>query len=136
MLQKFYKNETLRQFFKFCIVGVFNTIIDYGVYLFFSRVILFYFLYANIVSVLVAMTFSFFVNKYWTFENKEKKMASQYLKFFLIAIVYFAIYNSIFFVCVFYLGIFDLLSKLIAIAVGLFWNFFANKYWTFKKSLA
>jgi dolichol-phosphate mannosyltransferase len=133
MLQKIYKKEIVSQFVKFCLVGVFNTIVDYGVYLFFSRLVGLYFLYSNILSILVAMTFSFFANKYWTFGNLENKLASQYLKFFLISIVYFLLYNTIFYLGVKYLGIYDLLVKLIAIVIGVFWNFLANKYWTFRE---
>lgn len=135
MLEKLYKNETLRQFIKFCIVGIFNTIIDYGVYLFFNRFAGLYFLYANILAILTAMTFSFFVNKYWTFKNYEEKIKIQYLKFFSIGIVYFIIYNAIFYYGVHNLKIYDLVAKLIAITIGLFWNFIANKHWTFKKNV-
>jgi putative flippase GtrA len=134
MLNNFYKKETFRQFIKFCLVGIFNTIIDYGVYLFFTRSLGLYFLYANILAILIAMTFSFFVNKYWTFKNFEKKIKSQYAKFFLIGIVYFFLYNIIFYLCVHNFKIYDLLAKIIAIAIGLSWNFVANKYWTFRKS--
>lgn len=130
----FYKKETFWQFVKFCLVGVINTIIDYGVYLFFSRELGLFFLYANMLAILVAMTLSFFVNKYWTFNNFEKKLKSQYAKFFLIGVVYFFLYNIIFYLCVHNLKIYDLLAKLIAIAIGLCWNFVANKYWTFRKS--
>ncbi|MBN1326221.1 GtrA family protein [Candidatus Falkowbacteria bacterium] len=135
MLAILNKNETLRQFIKFCVVGFGNTIIDYGVYLFFSRLIDLYYLYANILAILVAMTFSFFVNKYWTFGNFEKEIKIQYAKFFLIGIVYFILYNAIFYLCVNNLLIYDLLAKIIAIAIGLFWNFIANKYWTFRKNV-
>lgn len=134
MLNYFYKKETPWQFVRFCIVGIFNTIIDYGVYLFFSRIMGLFFLYANILAILVAMTFSFFVNKYWTFNNFEKKIKSQYAKFFLIGIVYFVLYNLIFYISVNNFQIYDLWAKVIAIAIGLFWNFIANKYWTFKKN--
>lgn len=119
---------------RFCVVGIINTIIDYGVYLFFSRSIGFFYLYANILAILVAMTFSFFANKYWTFGNFENKLKSQYAKFFLIGIVYFILYNSILYLSVNNLHIYDLLAKVIAIVIGLFWNFIANKYWTFKKN--
>ncbi len=133
MLQDLYRKETFWQFVRFCVVGIFNTIIDYGVYLFFSRSIGLFFLYANMLAILVAMTFSFFVNKYWTFNNFEKKIKSQSAKFFLIGIVYFFLYNIIFYIGVHNLNMYDLLAKVIAIVIGLSWNFMANKYWTFKK---
>jgi len=134
MIRDFYKKETLWQLVRFCVVGVFNTIIDYGVYLFFSRSVGLFFLYANILAILAAMTFSFFVNKYWTFSNFENKIKSQYAKFFLIGVVYFILYNSIFYFSVNNFKIYDLWAKVIAIAIGLSWNFIANKYWTFKKN--
>lgn len=130
-----FKNETFRQFMRFCVVGIINTIIDYGVYLFFSRSIGLFYLYANILAILVAMTFSFFANKYWTFGNFENKLKSQYTKFFLIGVIYFILYNSIFYLSIINLHIYDLLAKVIAIAIGLFWNFIANKYWTFRKNI-
>ncbi|MCX6745860.1 MAG: GtrA family protein [Candidatus Parcubacteria bacterium] len=131
-MTKFLKHEIVRQFVKFCLVGVLNTLIDFGVYLFFSRWLGLYYLFANFISVIVAMTFSFFLNKYWTFQNSEKKIKSQYLKFALVNLVYFLLYNVIFFCLVNYLNVYDLGAKVAAIAIGLFWNFLANRYWTFK----
>ena len=131
MIKFLIKQKIVRQFVKFCMVGVVNTIIDYAVYLFFSRLVGLYFLYANIIAILVAMTFSFVINKYWTFRNKENKLKSQYVKFALVNSVYFIINNSIFFALVNYFEVLDLWSKLVAIIIGTFWNFFANRYWTF-----
>ncbi|MFA5187876.1 MAG: GtrA family protein [Patescibacteria group bacterium] len=127
-----FKKLIYRQFFKFCLVGAINTVIDFSVYLFFNRVLGLYFLYANILAILAAMTFSFFVNKYWTFQNNEKKLHTQYLKFALVNLVYFLLYNSILFGLVEYFKVFDLAAKIIAIIIGLFWNFFANRRWTFR----
>ena len=129
------KKEICRQFIKFCIVGVINTIIDYALYLLFSRVMGVYFLYANLLSVSLAMTSSFIFNKYWTFKDQNKSIKTQYLKFVVVNIVYFILNNSIVFALVRYLKIYDLLAKVIAIIVGLFWNFLANRYWTFKKKI-
>jgi putative flippase GtrA len=126
-----FKKQIYRQFFKFCLVGLMNTAIDFSVYLFFSRTLGLYFLYANILAILLAMTFSFWANKYWTFQNNEKKIKLQYLKFALVNLVYFLLYNSIFFSLVEYFKLFDLTAKIAAIMIGLFWNFFANRYWTF-----
>ncbi len=131
-VNKLVQKEICRQFIKFCLIGLLNTIIDYSIYLFFSRSIGLYFLYANIISISVAMTFSFFANKYWTFQNKDKRLKTQYLKFAAVNVVYFFLNNSILFVLVTYLAVFDLLAKIIAIIIGLSWNFFVNRHWTFR----
>lgn len=126
------QKEIIKQFVKFCLVGFLNTFVDFGVYLFFSRIVGLYFLYANIFAVFVAMTSSFILNKYWTFQNHGQSIKMQYLKFFLVNIVYFFLNNSIIYILVNQLRVFDLLAKIIAIGIGLIWNFFANRYWTFK----
>jgi len=128
------KQEICKQFVRFCLVGIINTVVDFSVYLFFSRVIGLYFLLANILAILAAMTVSFILNKYWTFANLEKKIKTQYLKFALVNLVYFFLNNSIVLCLVDYLNLYDLWAKVIAIIIGLFWNFFANRYWTFKNT--
>jgi putative flippase GtrA len=128
-------NTIFKQFVKFCLVGVINTAIDYSVYLFFTRLLGVYFLLANIAAILVAMTFSFFANKFWTFQNKEKELKKQYLKFALVMAIYFLLYNTIFFSLVKYFNVYDLLAKVVAIIIGLFWNFFASKHFAFKSKI-
>ncbi len=136
LLKKISKKKIVRQLFKFCLIGICNTIIDYSIYLFFSRFVGLYFLYANIISISVAMTFSFFANKYWTFQNTDKRLKSQYLKFAAVNVVYFFLNNAILFLLVTFFGLFDLLAKVIAIMIGLSWNFFINRHWTFRNSEA
>jgi putative flippase GtrA len=131
--RKLLKQEMLRQFIKFCIIGAINTLLDFGIYIFLSRVLGFYFLYANITSVTLAMASSFILNKYWTFKNFDKGLKQQSIKFILVNLVYFFLNNSIVYISVHFFQAHDLLAKMIAVAIGLFWNFGANKYWTFKK---
>jgi len=134
LCSKFFKSEIFRQFTKFCLVGFLNTFVDFGVYLFFSRIVGLYFLYANFLAVFVAMTSSFILNKYWTFKNHDNNLKVQYLKFTLVNIVYFFLNNAIFFSAVHYLRLFDIWAKVLAIGIGLIWNFLANRYFTFKKN--
>jgi putative flippase GtrA len=134
LFNKFLKSEIAKQFVKFCLVGFLNTLVDFGVYLFFSRVIGLYYLYANLLAVFVAMTSSFVLNKYWTFKNNDHDLSKQYLKFTLVNVVYFLLNNAIFFSAVHYLKFFDIWAKVVAIGIGLIWNFLANRYFTFRKN--
>ncbi|MCX6743015.1 MAG: GtrA family protein [Candidatus Parcubacteria bacterium] len=134
MLKKIYQHQTMRQFVRFCLVGLANTFVDFLVYLFFSRVMGLYYLVANIISVFVAMSSSFIFNKYWTFKNTDNNHKVQLVKFTLVNIVYFLLNNSIVFSLVHFAKIDDLPAKVVAVAVGMFWNFGANKLWTFRKS--
>ncbi len=126
LFNKVSNNEVARQFVKFCLVGFLNTFVDFGVYLFFNRIIGLYFLYANLLAVLV--------NKYWTFRNHDRNLSRQYIKFTLVNIVYFFLNNAIFYSAVHYFKFFDLWAKVVAIGIGLIWNFLANRYFTFRKT--
>lgn len=64
---------------KFCITGGSATLIDYCIYMLLSGLI-----YPNIaktISMLVAAVYSFFINKKWTFQNKERMNLTIIFKF-------------------------------------------------------
>jgi dolichol-phosphate mannosyltransferase len=127
----FLKYPALKQFTKFCLVGFFNTAIDFLVYLFLTRLFIIYFVLANACSFLVAVTWSFIFNKYWTFRNGEKKIKKQYLQFLFINVIGLILNTLILYTFVTYFNLYDLLAKALAIVIVLFWNFGMNRYWTF-----
>lgn len=130
------KRFGIRQFIKFGIVGGMNTAIDYSIYYFLTRSFDYFqehFLIANLMSFIIAVTNSFLWNKYWTFRDKGKKYHIQFPKFFMVNIIALTISQITLYLLVKELGMNDLISKAVAIVIALFWNFFMNKYWVFKK---
>lgn len=125
--------DIFKQFLKFCLVGVLNTLLDFAVYWFLTRSLGMYFFYANFISVLVAMSFSFVMNKFWTFSNFNKNIKKQYLQFAAVNLIYYILNNAIIFLGVNYLLIGDLWAKVLSTAIGLIWSFGANKVWTFRE---
>lgn len=128
------KRFGMRQFVKFVLVGFVNTGIDYGVYILLTRVSEFFrenFLIANLISFLVAVSNSYLMNKYWTFRDKETRYHVQFSKFTLVNVVALSISELILYFLVNGAGLYDLLSKAVAVVTVVFWNFFANKYWVF-----
>ena len=119
------------QFIKFCLIGVLNTGIDFLLYGLLTRVFDVFFLLANIISVVVAMTFSFFANKTITFKNKETGILKQYSKFVFINTFGLILNNIILFIGVRVLNLNDLLAKFGAIVLTLVVNFIGMKYWAF-----
>ena len=123
------------QMMKFALVGISNTLIDFFIYFLLTRTFLFwqkYYLGANFASFFVACTWSFFINKNWTFKNKEEKISSQYPKFFIVSVVGLIFTEGTLFLLVEYFDFYDLLAKIAAVIVVFFWNFSVNKFWTFK----
>ena len=122
-----------QQFFKFCVVGTMGAIIDIaGLYILVEFVGVYYLLAATM-SFIVAVINNYFLNKHWTFRNKSENNAKQFIGFLLVSIVGLLINLGAIYALTEWLVIWYLLSKAIASIIVLFWNFFMNKYVTFKK---
>jgi len=123
-----------RQFIKFCIVGFSNLIIDFSVYLFFTRFLDLYFIYANFISFTIAVSWSFTLNKRWTFKMRvAEKVRTQYMQFFIVNIIGIIIQTSILYYLVEKQSWFDLYAKGVAVVLAVFWNFGVSKFWIFRE---
>jgi len=134
------KYPGLFQFFKFSVVGVTGTIIDFSFFALLSRIFGLYYIWATAISVFLAIVNNFFLNKYWTFKKGQSgKVKEEYLKFFIVSIINYLLNIGItYFIVEFtqFERVFgnneDFFAKVVAIAIVLFSNYFGNKYWTFK----
>lgn len=141
------KHERIR-FLKFSFVGVTGTIVDFGVMNLLTLLIHLAPIYAQVISFTVAVVNNFLWNRYWTYpESRSKNPRKQLLLFFVINIVgilirtliFSPLNNSILNLLAqtqINLPIEDfILSYNLALAgsivIILFWNFFANRYWTY-----
>lgn len=129
-----------KRFIKFAIVGTLGATVDFSVL---NLLVLAFNVpkeYANIVSVICAISSNFIWNRLWTFpESRERPLHTQFGQFALVNLLGLAINQAVF------LGtdamIFDKLfahpldynvAKAMAIIVVLFWNFFVNRKTTYK----
>lgn len=141
MLLKLYQRyrPLIGQFIRFALIGIFNTGIDYGIYYVLTRYVGWFDgpygkEIAQSIAFIVAATNSYFMNKYITFKDKSKQVGVQYLKFFAVSAIGFGL-NLLFFTILLRFGLFDIVAKVLTTGVVLFWNFLANKFWTFKQKI-
>jgi len=146
--------ETAKQFIKFAMIGVLNTGVDLVILN--AETILSgitegtgYAIQKGL-SFLVAVTFSYFLNKYWAFRDKSKEEeGKKFSQFLFVSIVGMLINVSVATITVTYLK--DPVNSLLNIpflvndqlwvsigalagtAIGLIWNFTGYKLWVFKK---
>ena len=126
MVQR-YKSE-----FKFILAGASSTLIDFCLYMLLSNWLSVSF--SKIISMSIASTFSFFLNKNWTFENSEKinkimvvkYIGAQLLNIFVNTSINTIIYN---------LTNNKLISFVIATAIAMIVNYFSQKIIVFKKEV-
>ncbi len=142
------KKQELVRFFKFALVGVTGTIVDFGIMNLVNLAFGVPLLWAQGISFIIAVINNFLWNRYWTYpDSRSKKAPKQLLQFFMISSVGLIIRTPL----ISWLNriILDLLetttlqlplenfvvSQNLALAASiliiLFWNFFANRLWTY-----
>lgn len=141
-IKKLKRSNSTRQFIRFCIVGISNTLLGYIIYII-SMVVLssfhyrFDYLVSNIISFIISVFWSFYFNQKFVFQLKTNRLFDTFLSLlrcyssYTISCV--LLYNIVAFllveICVFNKYIVPIICLTIAIPL----NFILNKYWTFKE---
>ena len=124
------------QFLKFSIVGITNTAIDFIVYFLLTRGFDFWadhYLWAHVISFSLAVTNSFIWNSRWTFDVGRELKLKRYWRFFVVSVIALLLTQVTLGYLVEFAGVFDLFAKIMAVVVSVAVNFFANRYFVFKK---
>lgn len=123
--------STIKQFLKFGIVGVSNTLISLGVYylLYFMGV---NYLIANTMGFIISVLNSYYWNNRYVFKKTQKGHLKPLMKTFMSYGLTFLLSTGLLFLMVNYLGISKVVAPIIAIIITIPINFFMNKLWAFK----
>lgn len=122
------------RFIRYCIIGVFNTILDFGIYIGLTRGFEFWqkhYLAANALTFITVVTWSYFWNKYWAFRDRSGGHGKQYIKFVMATLVGIGIAESVLYSGVRWMHLIDLWAKVIAGPLVVLWNFSAYRFWAF-----
>ncbi|HET6446363.1 MAG TPA: GtrA family protein [candidate division Zixibacteria bacterium] len=148
------------RFTKFLVVGTLGFIIDFGTLTFLVEVVdlpglvadntqfseLVGLVLANTISFTLAVISNFTLNRFWTYpESRSVRKRVQLPQFTVVSIAGLVINNIIFALSVplfdRLISAFDIVptaieayipAKILATIVVLFWNFFVNRYWTYR----
>ncbi|MCL5795422.1 MAG: GtrA family protein [Patescibacteria group bacterium] len=126
-------NKNVKQFIKFSVVGIVGTGVDWLFYFIFSRWLHLFYLIAKIISFIVAAINNYILNRVWTFRSKEKNIGKEFIKFIIVSTVGLILNALIMYIVVSKLKYSDFWGLILATAIVMFWNFFANKFWTFRE---
>lgn len=126
------RRPSIAQFVKFSLVGASNTLIDFLLYALLTRAFHWHYLPANVFSFSVAATWSYTLNRRWTFRDRTSRIRRQYPKFFLVAVIGLGLTSLFLAVFIDLIGLHDLIAKAITVVLVTFWNFSANRTWTFR----
>lgn len=130
------RHRVARQFIKFAMVGVLNTVVDFGVYAAGIFWLDLHYLVANIFAFLAAASNSYLLNRRWTFRSQDPRWHRQATKYFIVLAIGFGLNELFLYLLVEHGQLGKFMGKAIAVAIVLFWNFGANKLWTFSATSA
>jgi putative flippase GtrA len=144
-----------QRFMRFALVGVFGFFVDFGVYNLVLKILPTSTPYttpvviAGVISFMAAIASNFIWNRYWTYpDSRTKPIVGQLAQFSIISIMGLGIRVPLLWILepplrhlfeVLPLSLehemVDILAHnadlIIAVGVVMFWNFFANRYWTY-----
>ncbi len=130
-----YRHATARQLIKFCIVGTVNTLVDFSVYIFMTRIFEFWgerLVLAAVVSYCCGMVSSFTLNNFWTFRKKRDGMAGRMPKYLMVTFASLGL-NALLMYTLINLGVYDIIAKVFATGCVILWNFTLYKKWAFRE---
>lgn len=82
-MKRLYSNY--HEMIDYLIVGILTTIVNFSVFFFFDSVVDISYLIANALSILVAIVFSFYLNKKYVFKSKSANIQAWFREFALFA---------------------------------------------------
>lgn len=139
------------RFFKFAVVGVIGAVVDFGIFNFLTALTPTPAVLASVISFIAAVFSNFTWNRYWTYpDSRSRRISVQLMEFAFISLMGLTIRTPLFAILekplsrmfsAFHLPILSSLNPnflghnlalAIAVIVVMFWNFFVNRYWTYR----
>ena len=116
------------QFFRYLFVGGFAFIVDFSLLYVFSDICGIYYLISAALSFIISLIVNYLISVYWVFnKNKIDNKLFEFGVFSLIGVIGLIFTEIILYLCTDIFGIYYLVSKIIATAIVMFWNFLARR---------
>ena len=123
------RNKLLKQAIKYFFVGGICTILDFSVLFLLAEFCNINYVISSSISFLCGVTLNYFICTYWVFDvHVVKKKRYEFLLYLFISLIGMAVNTVAIWALTEYLGLYFMLSKLLATGFTYFWNFFARKY--------
>lgn len=138
------------RFLRFAVVGVIGAVVDFGVMNLLVNLFHLPLVPAGTISFICAILSNFTWNRYWTYpDSRSKRVVRQLLEFFVVSVLGLAIripilailepityrfFTNLPFTIPFFTANFlsDNFTLAVAVIIVMFWNFFVNRYWTYR----
>ncbi len=119
------------RFFKFGVVGVLGTCIDFSTTWLLKEKCHVKKFVANTIGFVVAASSNYILNRIWTWQSQSQQVVEEYIKFFGVSLVGLGLNTLILYLLNEKVRWSFWWSKVLATGVVMIWNFLANNFFTF-----
>lgn len=131
MMKKLFKERTdniFLQFFRYIFVGGTAFVVDFFFLYFLSDICGIYYLISGVLSFIISVLVNYIMSTKWVFnqENIENKLV-EFNLFIIISTIGLVFTEILLYVFTDIIGLYYLISKIIAAIIVLFWNFIARR---------
>ncbi|MBU1202651.1 GtrA family protein [Patescibacteria group bacterium] len=126
-----FAKENNKQIAKYATVGLTAGVVDFSILFILTDLAGWHYLVSATFSFILSALVNYTLNRIWTFRSNGKRR-KQLPVFFIIATLGLLINNNMMYISVEHWGFHYLVAKILASALVTFWNFFGNKYFTFR----
>lgn len=123
----------LSSFYRYNIVALTSTAVDFSVLIFFTEVLQFWYLFSAFLGAFVGGVTGFILGRNWVFKKKEDMLSTQAIRYLLVWVSSILLNTIGLYLVVEFIGVQYIISKIIvALVVGVVFNFLMHKNFTFK----
>lgn len=118
----------INQIMKFTIVGGLSFIVDAGILYLLTRFLNIYYLLSSLLSFVIALIFNYILSMKYVFINKKEiGRSKEFIIFVVLSVIGLLINELIMWIGVDFAKIHYMLTKIIATAIVMIWNFVSKK---------
>jgi len=133
IIYKLYNKLIIIEFFRYFLVGVIATIIDWGIFYILALGINLYYQFSLFISFALGSITNYSLNKIFTFRCKSKRIIRQFFVFSNLALISLLLSAAIMFIFVDLVSLHKMISRITTSFIMLVATYLMNKYLTFNK---
>ena len=127
MIEKIKNNKLLMQILKFGVVGGTAFLIDYGIFTILSQLLNIHYLIASIISFSISVIYNYILSIKWVFDVSKKQTTKEFIIFVILSVIGLGLNSLIMYISVDLMQIHEMISKIIATAIVMVYNFITRK---------
>ena len=119
--------KLIDQILKFGVVGGLAFLIDYGLLYVLTEFVGIHYLISSVISFTVSLIFNYILSIKWVFDVTKKQTAKEITIFVILSVIGLGINQVVMYVGYDLLHIYYMLTKIVATAIVMVWNFVTRK---------